>query len=107
MGLGLGVRRRWAFVMPWVGAHAGVARLTGEPSPGSTTTAGETQSGPWLGPEMGVAATLFPQAVVHVTVALSAGALLLGLRGIVAKDKDVSILGPWAALVVGIGLAQP
>ena len=107
LGLGWGVERRWAFLMPWAGARAGVADLRGEPSPDSPTTSGETQSGPWLGPEIGVSATLFPHAAVHVTAALSAGAMLLGVRGEVAGDSNVNVVGPWAALVVGVGLTEP
>jgi hypothetical protein len=106
LGLGWGVRREWAFIMPWAGARAGVARLTGEPSLGATATSGETQSGPWLGPEIGALVTFFPRATVHVTVALSAGAILLGVRGEVVGERDVNVLGPWAALVVGVGLAK-
>jgi len=107
LGLGWGVQRRLAFIMPWVGARAGVARLAGEPNPGATGTEGEVQSGPWLGPEAGVAVALFPHAPVHATLALSAGVLLLGIRGQVTGDSNVNILGPWAALVVGVGLARP
>ena len=106
IGLGLAVERSWAFIMPWAGARAGVARLTGEPSPGSATS-GETQSGSCLGPEVGVGATFFPHAPVHATVALSVGAMLLGVRGEVAGDSSVDVLGPWAALVVGVGLTKP
>ena len=90
--------------MPWVGARAGFARLKGEPT--ATTTLGATQSGPWVGPEIGVAATLFPHAVVHPTVALSAGVLLLGVRGKVFGEQDVDVLGPWVGLMVGVGMAK-
>lgn len=107
LALGWGIERKWLFVMPWVGARAGVARLTGEPSPDSTTTVGETQSGSCLGPEIGVSATLFPHAAAHAVVALSAGTMLLGVRGEVMGDRNVNVLGPWAALVVGVGLAKP
>ena len=107
LGLGWGVERRWAFIMPWLGARAGAARLTGEPNPDATTTSGQTQSGPYLGPEIGVAATFFPHATVHPTFALSAGMILLGVRGEVFGDSNVNALGPWVALVVGVGLAQP
>ena len=104
LGLGWGVERKWAFIMPWVGARAGVARLAGESN--STTTSGATQSGLWLGPEVGVAATLFPHAAVHATMALSAGVLLLGVRGEVFGDRNVNVLGPWVALVVGVGITK-
>jgi hypothetical protein len=107
LGVGWGVDRSWAFIMPWVGARAGGARLTGEPGLGATTTLGATQSGLWLGPEIGVAATLFPRAALHATVALSAGTLLLGVRGEVSGDRNVNVLGPWVALMVGVGLAKP
>jgi hypothetical protein len=106
LGLGWGIERNWVFIMPWAGARAGVASLTGEPGTG-TTTLGETQSGPWLGPEMGVSATLFPRAVVHATVALSTGVMLLGVRGEVASDSSVDALGPWVALVAAVGLTKP
>jgi hypothetical protein len=106
LGLGWGIEGRWAFVMPWTGARAGVARLTGEPGPGLDTSGG-TQSGSWLGPELGVAATLFPHAAVHASVALSAGVMLLGVRGEVAGDSNVNLAGPWVALTIGGGLAKP
>ena len=106
LGLGWGIERRWAFVMPWTGARAGVARLTGEPGPGFDTSGG-TQSGSWLGPELGVAATLFPSAAVHATVALSTGVMLLGVRGEVAGDSNVNLAGPWVALTIGVGFAKP
>ena len=107
LGVGWAVERKSAFIMPWVGMRAGVARLTGEPSSDSTATAGEKQSGPCLGPEMGVAATFFPHATVHATVALSAGAMLLGVRGEVVGDTNVNVLGPWAGMVIGVGLTKP
>jgi hypothetical protein len=107
LGLGWGMERRWAFIMPWLGARAGAVRLTGEPNPDATTTSGQTQSGPFLGPEIGVAATFFPHAMVHATLALSAGVILLGVRGEVFGDSNVNARGPWVALVVGVGLAQP
>jgi hypothetical protein len=106
LGLGWGVERSWAFIMPWVGARAGMARLTGEPSSASTATLGATQSGPWVGPEAGLAVSLFPHAVVHPTVALSAGVLLLGLRGEVFGEHNVDVSGPWVALVIGVGIAK-
>lgn len=106
LGLGWGVQRKHLFILPWVGARAGVARLMGEPSPRSTITLGETQSGPWLSPEIGASLTLFPHAPVHVTVALSGGVMLLGVRGEVTGDRSVNTLGPWAAMVVGLGLSK-
>ena len=106
VGWGLGFEGERLFVMPWVGARAGVASLTGEPGPGSEAS-GRTLSGPWLGPEVGVAATLFPHALVHATVALSAGVMPLGVRGKVAGDSNVNLLGPWAALAVDLGLTKP
>lgn len=48
-----------------------------------------------------------PHATVHATFALSAGALLLGVRGEVVGDADVNALGPWAGIVIGVGLAKP
>ena len=78
--------------------HAIVSR----PSLGSTTS-GETLSGPCLGPEAGIAAALFPRAVIHPTVALSAGVMLLGVRGEVAGDSTVSASGPWLAITIGVG----
>ena len=105
LGLGWGIERSWAFLMPWLGARGGVARLTGEPSADATT--GESQSGLWLGPELGMAASLFPRAAVHVTLALSAGALLRGVQGKVADDRDVDVRGLWAGLMVGVGLTKP
>jgi hypothetical protein len=107
LGVGWAAERESVFIMPWVGVRAGVARLTGEPSPDSTATAGEKQSGPCLGPELGVAATFFPHATVHATVALSAGAMLLGVRGEVVGDTNVNALGPWAGMVIGVGLTKP
>jgi len=104
LGLGWGLQRKWAFVMPWVGARAGVARLTGEPSSEARTTLGETQSGPWLGPELGALVALFPHAAVHAVVALSGGVALLGVRGEVTGDRNVNVWGPWIALVAGVGL---
>jgi hypothetical protein len=106
LGVGWAIERNWLLLTPWVGARSGVVRLTGEPHLG-TTLVGGRQSGPWLGPEMGLAAIFFPRAAVHATVALSAGAMLLGVRGTVAGDDDVAAQGPWAALVVGLGLAKP
>jgi hypothetical protein len=103
---GWGMERRWAFLMPWLGVRGGVASLKGEPSPGSSISSG-TQSGAFLGPEVGLAASLWPRAPVHVTVALSAGALLLGVRGKVVQDRDVSLQGAWIALAVGAGLSKP
>ena len=103
---GWGIERRWAFIMPWVGAHSGLASLTGEPSAGSAISGG-TESGALLGPEIGLAASLWPRAPVHATVALSAGVLLLGVRGKVVQDRDVSLLGPWVALAIGVGLSKP
>jgi hypothetical protein len=106
LAAGWGMERRWAFLMPWVGARVGVASLKGEPSPGSSISSA-TQSGAFLGPEVGLAASLWPRAPVHATVALSAGALLLGVRGKVVQDRDVSLQGPWVALTVGAGLSKP
>jgi len=105
LGLGWGIERKWAFIMPWVGARAGVASLTGEPGPGSQAS-GRTQSGPCLGPELGASVTLFPHAPAHVTVTLSAGVMLLGVRGEVTGDRNVDVQGPWAALVVGVGATK-
>jgi hypothetical protein len=107
VGLGWGIERKHAFLMPWLGARGGGARLTGEPNPDATHTVGETQTGPWLGPEIGFAATLFPRAPVHAMMALSAGVVLVGVRGEVSGDRGVNFYGPWAALVVGVGLAKP
>jgi hypothetical protein len=106
LGLGWGIERRRAFVLPWLGARGGVARLTGQPSPDAVDTVGQTQTGPWLGPEVGMAVTFFPHAPVHATIALSAGAALLGVRGEVAGDRAVALRGTWAALAVGVGLAH-
>jgi hypothetical protein len=108
-GLGLvwAVQRKHLFVLPWLGARAGVARLAGEPSSSSTITSGETQTGPWLTPEVGISLTLFPHAPVHATLALSGGVMLLGVRGEVTGDRDVSILGPWAGVILGVGFTKP
>jgi hypothetical protein len=54
-----------------------------------------------------MAASLFPRAAVHVTLALSAGALLRGVQGKVADDRDVDVRGLWAGLMVGVGLTKP
>jgi hypothetical protein len=104
LSLGWGVERSWVFMMPWVGVRGGMARLQGEPSAESTGTSGETQSGLFLGPELGATLAFFPRAVVHATVALSAGTALIGVQGEVVGDSNVDIRGPWAALVVGAGL---
>jgi hypothetical protein len=102
LGLGWAVERTWVLVMPWVGARAGLVRLKGEPSP-SSTTSGETLSGPCFGPEAGIAASLFPRAVIHPTLALSAGVMVLGVRGDVAGDSDVKTSGAWIAITIGVG----
>jgi hypothetical protein len=107
LGLGWGVQRKHLFILPWVGARAGVARLVGEPSSSATLTSGETQTGPWLTPELGASLTLFPHAPVHATVALSGGVMLLRVRGEVTGDRDVSMAGPWAGVVLGVGLTRP
>jgi hypothetical protein len=102
LGLGWGMERTWVLVMPWVGARAALVRLKGEPSR-SSSASGETLSGPCLGPEAGIAAALFPRAVIHLTVALSAGVMVLGVRGDVAGDSNVSTSGPWVAIMIGVG----
>lgn len=107
MGLGWGVQRERLFILPWVGARAGVARLVGEPSSSSAITLGETRSGPWLTPEIGASLTLFPHAPVHGTLALAGGVMLWGVRGEVTGERSVSTLGPWAAIILGLGLSKP
>lgn len=105
-GLGWSYEMTEASLMPWLGARVGVARLSGEPRP-SSAALGRTQSGPWLGPELGLTATLFPRAPAHATLALSTGVALLGVEGNVSRDRDVSVLGPWAACAIGIGIGKP
>ncbi len=41
--------------------------------------------------ELGLAASLFPHAVMHVTMALSAGSPLRGVQGKVSGDRDVRV----------------
>jgi hypothetical protein len=102
LSLGWGVEKTWVLVMPWVGARAGLVRLKGEPS-SSSTTSGQTLSGPCLGPEAGIAASLFPRAVIHPTLAFSAGIMVLGVRGDVAGDSHVKTSGAWIAITIGVG----
>jgi hypothetical protein len=106
LGLGWGLPRTWAVILPWAGVRAEAGRLRGETSPSLTTTASETQSGPCLGPEIGVLVSFFPRAPVHATVAFSAGATLLGVRGEVTGDRNVDLLGPWTTLSIGVGFAK-
>lgn len=105
LGLAWGIDRAWAFIMPWMAARAGVARLAGEPNVGSST-AGETQSGMWLGPEIGACITFLPRAPMTLTLALSVGVTMRGVRGDVVGESSVSMRGPWAALVAGVGFAK-
>ncbi len=95
----------WTFdrILLWVGAVAGFARVGGQPHPNAI---GRVESGPWIGPEVGLDVALWPRAPVHATVGAAAGAALLGVKGNVDGDADVAVLGAWAALRLGFGISN-
>ncbi len=105
-GVGYSLHVANAVLMPWAGIRGGWAHLSGEGAPQIAGVSGTAQSGPWAGPELGVTALLYPDAPVHALVSLSAGAALLGVRGQVSGEESVTLLGPWAGVVIGIGLAR-
>lgn len=95
----------WALdrILMWAGAVAGFARVGGQPHPNAI---GRVESGPWIGPEVGLDVALWPRAPVHATVGAAAGAALLGVKGDVDRDADVAVLGAWAALRLGFGISS-
>jgi hypothetical protein len=88
----------------WAGARGGFARLEGQPIEHAV---GHVESGGWAGPEAGVDVTVWPHALVHGIVGVSAGGALVGVRGDVQGEPAVAVLGGWAALTLGFGISKP
>jgi hypothetical protein len=103
VALAWGVDWDWLYILPWTGVRGGYAHLEGVPAVGAT---GHVQDGPWLGPVVGLEFVIGPHGAVHATVALSAGAGLLGVRGQVDGGDNVDVLGAWSAVTLGIGFSK-
>ncbi|HEY5146070.1 MAG TPA: hypothetical protein VII82_04860, partial [Polyangiaceae bacterium] len=51
--------------------------------------------------------TVWPHAIIHGIVGVSAGDAVVGVRGDVQGDSPVAVLGAWAALTLGVGISKP
>jgi hypothetical protein len=68
---------------------------------GDVMTTGYREAGAWVGPELAVELSAWPQARVHPVLSLSAGAHVVGVRGTVSGGRDVMATSVWGGLGVG------
>jgi hypothetical protein len=97
--LGASFEAGWLRPSVSLGARAGYVWMSGVGANAATT--GDREQGAWFGPELSVELSAWPHARVHPLLALSVGAHILGVTGMVNGGRDVLANGVWGGFGLG------
>jgi hypothetical protein len=101
--VGLGWRWSWSKVAATVLVRGRVGYVWMSGTPSTSSAAGRSIAGPFLGPECAVRVVPWPSFRLHPVLELSIGDAALGVQADVAEGSKVAISGFMSGLSIGIG----